>query len=195
MARRLAGELAEAGYTIVSGMARGIDTAAHLATLETGTIAVLAGGVDVIYPAENAELASGIARTGLRVSEQPMGQQPTARHFPARNRIIAALARAIVVVEAAAKSGSLITARDALDLGRDVLAVPGHPVDARSAGCNHLIRDGATLVRNADDVLEALGGGAPVAPAETAQRAKAAAISGKSPTSTARSSIVSARLQ
>ena len=161
MARKLAGELAEAGYIVVSGMARGIDTAAHLASLDTGTIAVLAGGVDVIYPAENAELASGIARTGLRLSEQPMGQQPTARHFPARNRIISALAQATIVVEAAAKSGSLITARDALDIGRDVLAVPGHPFDARASGCNMLIRDGAVLVRNASDILETL---APLAP-------------------------------
>jgi DNA processing protein len=156
MARKLAADLAKEGYVVVSGMARGVDTAAHLATLETGTIAVLAGGVDVIYPAENAELASGIARTGLRLSEQPMGRQPMARHFPARNRIISALSRATVVVEAAAKSGSLITARDALDLGRDVLAVPGHPFDARASGCNMLIRDGATLVRSAEDIIEAL---------------------------------------
>ena len=156
MARKLAAELAEDGYVIVSGMARGIDTAAHLATLETGTVAILAGGVDVIYPAENAELAAGIARSGLRLSEQPMGMQPIARHFPARNRIISGLSRATIVVEAAAKSGSLITARDALDLGRDVLAVPGHPFDARAGGCNHLIRDGATLVRDAKDVIEAL---------------------------------------
>ena len=156
MARKLATELAAEGYVVVSGMARGIDTSAHLATLETGTVAVLAGGVDVIYPAENAELASGIARQGLRLSEQPMGKQPTSRLFPARNRIISGLARATVVVEAAAKSGSLITARDALDLGRDVLAVPGHPFDARAAGCNLLIRDGATLVRQTDDILEAL---------------------------------------
>ncbi len=161
MARKLACELAEEGYVIVSGMARGIDTAAHIATLETGTIAVLAGGVDVIYPAENAELAAGIARNGLRLSERPIGQQPIARHFPARNRIISGLARATIVVEAATKSGSLITARDALDLGRDVLAVPGHPFDARAGGCNFLIRDGATLVRDAKDVLEAL---APIAP-------------------------------
>jgi DNA processing protein len=117
---------------------------------------VLAGGVDVIYPAENADLASGIASQGLRLSEQPMGTQPMARHFPARNRIISGLSRATVVVEAATKSGSLITARDALDLGRDVLAVPGHPIDPRAAGCNQLIRDGATLVRDADDILEAL---------------------------------------
>ena len=161
MARALARELGEAGYVIASGLARGIDASAHLAALETGTIAVQAGGVDTIYPAENTGLAHDIATQGLRLSEQPMGLQPMARHFPARNRIISGLAHATVVVEAAAKSGSLITARDALDNGRDVLAVPGHPMDARASGCNMLIRDGATLVRNASDVLEALR---PIAP-------------------------------
>ena len=161
MARNLARELGEAGYVITSGLARGIDAAAHLAALDTGTVAVQAGGVDVIYPAENATLAEDLAQRGLRLSEQPMGLQPMARHFPARNRIISGLSQATVVVEAAAKSGSLITARDALDLGRDVLAVPGHPMDARASGCNMLIRDGATLVRNAADVIEAL---APIAP-------------------------------
>ncbi|MCV3272511.1 DNA-processing protein DprA [Roseobacter sinensis] len=156
MAKALARDLGEAGYIVVSGLARGVDAAAHKAALPTGTVAVLAGGVDVIYPAENAELAGQIAETGLRLSEQPMGLQPTARHFPSRNRIISGLSRATVVVEAAAKSGSLITARDALDQGREVLAVPGSPFDARAAGCNQLIRDGATLVRSAADVLEAL---------------------------------------
>ena len=156
MARALATELAEKGYAVVSGLARGIDTAAHQATLDTGTIAVLGGGVDVMYPAENTELAQKITENGLRLSEQPMGLTPQARHFPRRNRIISGIARATVVVEAAAKSGSLITARNALDQGREVLAVPGHPFDARAAGCNMLIRDGARLVRNADDVIEAL---------------------------------------
>ncbi|KIC09907.1 DNA processing protein DprA [Leisingera sp. ANG-M1] len=156
MARALAQNLGEAGYTVVSGMARGVDTAAHQAALETGTIAVLAGGADVIYPAENTALAAQISETGLRLSEQPMGKTPQARDFPKRNRIIAGMARAVVVVEAAAKSGSLITARDALDYGREVLAVPGHPFDARSSGCNRLIRDGAVLIRDAADVLEAL---------------------------------------
>ncbi|WP_291729653.1 DNA-processing protein DprA [Leisingera sp. F5] len=156
MARSLAQNLGEAGYTVVSGMARGIDTAAHQSALQTGTIAILAGGADVIYPAENARLAEDITGTGLRLSEQPMGKTPQARDFPKRNRIIAGMARAVVVVEAAAKSGSLITARDALDYGREVLAVPGHPFDARSSGCNRLIRDGAMLIRNAADVLEAL---------------------------------------
>ncbi|WP_341233423.1 DNA-processing protein DprA [uncultured Sulfitobacter sp.] len=157
MAKALAKGLGEAGFIVVSGLARGIDAAAHLAALPTGTIAVQAGGIDVMYPAENTQLAHDIAKSGLRVSEQPMGLQPMARHFPSRNRIIAGLSRATIVVEAAAKSGSLITARDALDQGRDVLAVPGHPFDARAAGCNMLIRDGAGLVRNTADVIEALG--------------------------------------
>ncbi|SFT00187.1 DNA protecting protein DprA [Sulfitobacter marinus] len=157
MAKALAKGLGEAGYIVVSGLARGIDAAAHHAALGTGTIAVQAGGIDVMYPAENTQLAEDIAKSGLRISEQPMGLQPMARHFPSRNRIIAGLSRATIVVEAAAKSGSLITARDALDQGRDVLAVPGHPFDARAAGCNMLIRDGAGLIRNTADVIEALG--------------------------------------
>lgn len=157
MAKALAQGLGEAGYVVVSGLARGVDAAAHLAALGTGTIAVQAGGVDVMYPAENTQLAADIAASGLRLSEQPMGLQPMARHFPSRNRIIAGLSHATIVVEAAAKSGSLITARDALDQGREVLAVPGHPFDARAAGCNMLLRDGATLVRNAADVIELLG--------------------------------------
>ncbi|MEO1640494.1 MAG: DNA-processing protein DprA [Pseudomonadota bacterium] len=161
MAKRLAAELAEAGYAVVSGLARGIDAAAHMGALEGGTIAVQAGGVDVIYPAENARIATDIPKAGLRLSEMPMGLQPQARHFPARNRIISGLSQAVVVVEAAAKSGSLITARNALDQGRDVMAVPGHPFDARASGCNMLIRDGATLVRNAADVIEALGSASP----------------------------------
>jgi len=165
MAKALAGALGERGYVVVSGLARGIDTAAHAAALETGTIAVQAGGVDTIYPVENTGLAEQISIQGLRLSDQPMGLQPTARHFPARNRIIAGLAQATVVVEAAAKSGSLITAREALDLGRDVMAVPGHPFDARASGCNLLLRDGAILVRNADDVADAL---APLADPATA---------------------------
>lgn len=157
MARRLAEGLGQGGQVVVSGLARGIDTAAHEAALETGTVAVMAGGVDVTYPEENAELARQIAAKGCLLSEQPMGLQPQTRHFPLRNRIISGLSRAVVVVEAAARSGSLITARDAADQGREVLAVPGHPFDARAAGCNNLIRDGATLVRHAADVAEALG--------------------------------------
>ncbi len=156
MARRLSAELGEAGFTVISGLARGIDTAAHLASLETGTIAVMAGGVDVAYPAENAVLFQEIQDKGLRISEMPMNLAPQARHFPRRNRIISGGAEAVIVVEAAAKSGSLITARTALDQGRDVLAVPGHPFDARAAGSNMLLRDGATLVRSARDVIEAI---------------------------------------
>jgi DNA processing protein len=157
MARRLAETLAEAGFVVVSGLARGIDAEAHEAALATGTVAVQAGGVDVIYPVENADLAGKIAAQGCRISEQPMGMEPQARHFPLRNRIISGLSRAVIVVEAAARSGSLITARNALDQGRDVFAVPGHPFDARASGCNMLIRDGATLIRSAADVIEALG--------------------------------------
>lgn len=157
MGRALTAELGEAGFTVVSGLARGVDTAAHLAALDTGTIAVFAGGVDVIYPAENTQLAEDILARGLILSEQRPGLAPQARHFPQRNRIISGLSRAVIVVEAAAKSGSLITARNALDQGREVLAVPGHPFDARASGCNMLIRDGARLVRNAADVIEALG--------------------------------------
>ncbi len=156
MARKLAEGLGRAGIVVVSGLARGVDTAAHMAALEHGTLAVMAGGVDVVYPAENTVLAQEISDKGLRISEQPLGLVPQARHFPTRNRIISGLAMAVVVVEAAAKSGSLITARNALDQGRDVLAVPGHPFDARAAGCNMLIRDGGLLVRSAEDVLEAI---------------------------------------
>ncbi|RYH10696.1 DNA-protecting protein DprA [Tropicimonas sp. IMCC6043] len=162
-ARALAQGLGRAGHVIASGLARGIDAAAHSAALETGTIAVVAGGVDVVYPRENAELTRQIAEDGLILSEMPIGMRPQARHFPRRNRIVSGLSAAVVVVEAAARSGTLITAREALDLGRDVLAVPGHPFDSRASGCNMLIRDGATLVRGAEDVLEAL---APFAAAE-----------------------------
>ena len=156
MGRRLAAQLGEAGFAGVSGLARGVDTAAHLASLETGTIAVMAGGVDVAYPAENAVLFQEIQEKSLRISEMPMALAPQARHFTRRNRIISGMAIAVIVVEAAAKSGSLITARTALDQGRDVLAVPGHPFDARAAGSNMLLRDGATLVRSAKDVIEAI---------------------------------------
>ena len=156
MARKLAEGLAQAGVVVVSGLARGIDAAAHGGALTGGTIAVLAGGIDVIYPAENAKLADKIARQGLCLSEQPPGLAPQARHFPIRNRIVSGLSQAVIVVEAAARSGSLLTARDAADQGRDVMAVPGHPFDARAAGCNMLLRDGATLIRGVDDVLEAL---------------------------------------
>lgn len=157
MTRKLAAELGEAGFTVVSGLARGIDAIAHGKSLETGTIAVMAGGVDVIYPTENAEIAAKISETGLRLSEQPLGLQPQARHFPRRNRIVSGLAQGVIVVEAAARSGSLITARCAADQGREVMAVPGHPMDSRASGANILLRDGATLIRGVEDVIEALG--------------------------------------
>ncbi len=156
MARRLAEGLGAAGQVVVSGLARGIDAEAHRAALPTGTVAVMAGGVDVTYPEENAELAEKIAEQGCVLSEMPLGTEPMARHFPLRNRIVSGLARGVVVVEAAARSGSLITARNAADQGREVLAVPGHPFDARAAGCNLLLREGATLVRGPQDVVEAL---------------------------------------
>jgi len=155
-ARQLAQELGQAGTIIVSGLARGIDTAAHDGALETGTIAVIAGGIDVAYPPENEERQRAIAERGLLLAEQPPGVEPRARHFPYRNRIIAGLAQGTVVVEAAPKSGSLITARDAAEFGREVMAVPGSPLDPRAQGCNQLIREGATLVQSADDVIEAI---------------------------------------
>jgi DNA processing protein len=154
MAHKQAQELGEAGFTVVSGLARGVDAAAHDGSFSTGTVAVVAGGVDVIYPAENANLAQRITKNGLRISDQPIELHPHARHFVARNPIISSMAQATIVVEAAAKSGSLITARTALDQGRDVLAVPGHPFHARALGCNMLIRDGAILVRSARDILD-----------------------------------------
>ncbi len=157
MARQLARGLGEAEHVVVSGLARGIDAEAHRASLPLGTVAVQAGGVDVIYPLENGDLAAQIAETGCRISEQPMGLVPQARHFPQRNRIVSGISKAVVVVEAAARSGSLLTARNALDQGREVLAVPGHPLDARAAGCNILLRDGAGLIRSTNDILEAIG--------------------------------------
>jgi DNA processing protein len=155
-ARSLAQALGEAGTVIVSGLARGIDSAAHDGALETGTIAVVAGGVDIFYPPENEARQRAIAERGLVVSEQPPGVEPRSRHFPSRNRIIAGLAYGTVVVEAAPRSGSLITARCAAECGREVMAVPGSPLDPRAQGCNQLIREGATLVQNAEDVLEAI---------------------------------------
>ena len=156
MSRFLATTLGNQGYVICSDLARGVDATAHAASIGTRTIAVLGGGVAVIYPAENAQLTRQIRENGLLISEQPMGTQPQARHFPMRNRLISGLSQAIVVIEAAAESGSLITANTALDQGPDVYAVPGHPFDARASGCNILICDGTTLVRNAEDIIEAL---------------------------------------
>jgi DNA processing protein len=165
--RRIAGDmaagLARAGAVVVSGMARGIDTAAHLGALSAqseqgGTIAVVAGGVDVLYPPENAQLFERLGHEGLIVAESAPGTEPIARHFPRRNRIVSGLSRGVVVIEAALKSGSLITARYALDQGRDVMAVPGSPLDPRCRGANRLIREGARLVEDFEQVLESLDG-------------------------------------
>lgn len=177
MAKRLALDLGAAGIVTVSGLARGIDAVVHGASLEAGTVAVCAGGVDVIYPVENTDLAQKIAQTGLILSEAPMGYRPQARDFPKRNRIISGLSLATVVVEAAPRSGSMITARDALDQGREVLAVPGHPLDGRAAGCNLLLREGARLVTCAADILEAL----PIAPPTPEMRARPAPAPSPSP--------------
>jgi len=155
-ARTLALSLGDEGVVVASGLARGVDTAAHVGAMASGTIAVIAGGIDVVFPPENAELQERIAREGLLIAEQPPGIEPRARHFPFRNRIIAGLALGTVVVEAAPKSGSLITARLAAELGREVMAVPGSPLDPRAQGCNLLIREGATLVQSAADILEQL---------------------------------------
>jgi len=155
-ARQLAQGLGAAGAVIVSGLARGIDSAAHDGALDTGTIAVIAGGIDIVYPPENEARQRAIAERGLLVAEQPPGIEPRARHFPYRNRIIAGLTHGTVVIEAAPKSGSLITARHAAEFGREVMAVPGSPLDPRAQGCNQLIREGATLVQTAEDVLEAV---------------------------------------
>ena len=155
-ARQLAHDLAAEDLVIVSGLARGIDTAAHIGAMAGGTIAVVAGGVDVVYPPENAALMAEIAEKGLILAEAMPGVEPQARHFPRRNRIIAGLAAGTLVVEGAPKSGSLITARVAAEAGREVMAVPGSPLDPRAQGCNILIREGATLVQSAADVIEAL---------------------------------------
>lgn len=156
-ARQLALDLAARDVTVVSGLARGVDTAAHVGALGGATAAVIASGIDVAFPPENAQLQEKIAADQLLIAEQPPGTEPLARHFPSRNRIIAGLAQGTVVIEAAPKSGSLITARRAGDYGREVMAVPGSPLDPRAQGCNLLIREGATLIQNVDDVLEAVG--------------------------------------
>jgi len=156
-ARGLAHDLAAEGLLVVSGLARGIDTAAHQGAIDGATAAVIAGGIDVAYPPENHALQDDIARRGLLLAEQPPGVEPRARHFPYRNRIIAGLTLGTVVVEAAPKSGSLITARLAGEYGREVMAVPGSPIDPRAQGCNLLIREGAILVQNAADIIEQIG--------------------------------------
>ncbi|WP_265570477.1 DNA-processing protein DprA [Sphingomicrobium nitratireducens] len=155
-ARGMARDLGQEGRVVVSGLARGIDSAAHDGSLETGTIAVIAGGLDITYPPQNEARQSDIAERGLLVAEMPPGTEPRARHFPYRNRIIAGLSDGVVVVEAAPRSGSLITARLAAEAGREVMAVPGSPLDPRARGCNGLIRDGASLVQDANDVIACL---------------------------------------
>ena len=157
IARDLAVALGQAGIVVVSGLARGIDAAAHQGALKTGTVAIVAGGVDIVFPPEHEALQAQIAESGVVAGEMPIGTRPLARHFPRRNRLISGLSLGVVVVEAALKSGSLITARFALDQGREVMAVPGSPLDPRSRGSNDLIRQGATLVETVDDVLQALG--------------------------------------
>jgi DNA processing protein len=166
LARSMARDLAAAGATVVSGLARGIDASAHRGALDANgrTVAVLGSGLDRVYPPENAALAAAIAERGAVVSEFPLGTIPYPGHFPRRNRIIAGWSQAVVVVEAAEKSGALVTARVALEEGRDVLAVPGHPSQPASAGCNQLIRDGAPLVRDALDVAREMGLSLEVAP-------------------------------
>jgi DNA processing protein len=155
-AQGLSAELGKAGFVVVSGLARGIDAGAHRGALDTGTIAVVAGGPDVVYPREHEALSDEIVARGALVSEMPPGTEPQARHFPRRNRIIAGLSRGVIVVEAAPQSGSLITARLALEQGREVFAVPGSPLDPRARGTNDLIRQGAVLTESAADVLDAL---------------------------------------
>ena len=152
-AERLARDLGEAGFAIASGLARGIDAGAHRASLATGTIAVLAGGHEHIYPPEHVALADAIITTGALVSERPLTWEPRARDFPRRNRLISGLAVGVVIVEAAKRSGSLITARFALEQGREVFAVPGSPLDPRAQGSNDLLKQGATLVTEAADVI------------------------------------------
>lgn len=155
-ARGLAHDLGQEGLVVVSGLARGIDSAAHDGALESGTIGVIAGGIDIFYPPENEARQKGLYERGLVLAEMPPGTEPRARHFPYRNRIIAGMSSGTVVVEAAPRSGSLITARLAAEAGREVMAVPGSPLDPRAQGCNQLIRDGATLIQNAADVVEAI---------------------------------------
>jgi len=155
-ARGLAHDLGQHDLSVVSGLARGIDSAAHDGSLSSGTVGVIAGGIDIFYPPENEERQKAIYERGLVIAEMPPGTEPRARHFPYRNRIIAGMSSGTVVVEAAPKSGSLITARLAAEAGREVMAVPGSPLDPRAQGCNQLIRDGATLIQNAADVVEAI---------------------------------------
>ena len=160
-ARRFAADLAatlgSAGFVVVSGLARGIDAAAHEAALPTGTVAALAGGIDQIYPPQNHSLQQAIAAHGLLLAEAPLGTPPIARSFPRRNRIVSGLSSGVIVIEAAERSGSLITAERALEQGREVFVVPGSPMDPRYAGSNNLIREGAILARDANDIISVFG--------------------------------------
>jgi DNA processing protein len=156
-AGQLARDLGDAGFVVISGLARGIDQAAHRATIQSGTVAVLAGGHDRIYPPEHTDLLAALLEAGAAISEMPLGHVPRARDFPRRNRLISGAALGVVVVEAAHRSGSLITARIAAEQGREVFAVPGSPLDPRAAGTNDLIKQGATLVTEAADVISAVG--------------------------------------
>jgi len=169
-AREMAFDLARAGFIVTSGLARGIDAAAHGGALAQGTVAVVGGGVDVVYPEENRGLYDEIVEQGAVVAESPVGTVPQARHFPRRNRLISGMSVGVVVIEAALKSGSLITARFAAEQGREVFAVPGSPLDPRCRGTNDLIRNGATLVEGADDVLAALVGMGGRIPVEAPRR-------------------------
>lgn len=198
LARKLAGELGKGGLVVASGLARGIDTEAHAGALDTGTVAVVAGGIDVVYPEENRALTEEIAERGVLITEQPPGLKPQASHFPRRNRLISGLALGVVIVEAAPRSGSLITARMALEQGREVFAVPGSPLDPRARGTNDLIRQGATLTETAEDVQRVLGqvrtplaepdapelpfgGGSPSAESSDSTRAEVLAALGPAP--------------
>ncbi|WP_246587141.1 DNA-processing protein DprA [Stakelama flava] len=195
-ARQLSQGLAGQGLTVVSGLARGIDTQAHIGAIDGGTAGVIASGIDIAFPPENAELQEAVANRGLLIAEQPPGTEPRARHFPYRNRIIAGLSLGTVVVEAAPKSGSLITARLAGEAGREVMAVPGSPLDPRAQGCNMLIREGATLVQSAADIIEMIrpidaravrspsssfGGAPPAADASDVERRNVAGLLGPVP--------------
>jgi DNA processing protein len=166
MARELGAALAADGYLVISGLARGIDAAAHAGALDGGTAAVMAGGIDIVYPPENEALYDEIAARGVLLAEHAPGTEPQARHFPRRNRLISGMARGVVVVEGAQRSGSLISARLAGEQGREVMAVPGSPLDPRSGGCNSLLKQGASLVEKPDDVRRVLRDHAAPGPAE-----------------------------
>jgi DNA processing protein len=181
LAGDLAGALGAAGFVVASGLARGIDAAAHQAALATGTVAVLAGGIDQVYPQQNAGLHAAIAADGLLLSEAPWGAPPVARAFPRRNRIVSGLSKGVVVIEAAARSGSLITAHRAAEQGREVFVVPGSPADPRYAGSNNLIRDGAILTRDINDIMSVIqaprsGPQVPVKPREKPDHPEASRV-------------------